>query len=155
VLAVPTDVTDPAAVKQLFDAAVARFGRLDVLFNNAGAAAKSTPVEELDLDVWRRVIDTNVTGVMLCAQAAFRVMKSQSPQGGRIINNGSIASERPRPMMVAYTASKHHQVARARGPALQHRLRTDRHRQCADGPGHPDVERHAAGGFLDEARTDF
>ncbi len=120
-LAVPTDVTDPAAVKQLFDAAVARFGRLDVLFNNAGAAAKSTPIEELDLDVWRRVLDTNVTGVMLCAQAAFRVMKSQSPQGGRIINNGSIASERPRPMMVAYTASKHAVTGITKSLALEGR----------------------------------
>jgi NAD(P)-dependent dehydrogenase (short-subunit alcohol dehydrogenase family) len=78
-----------------------------VLFNNAGAAAPATPTDELDLEVWRRVIDTNLTGVFLCAQAAFRVMKAQQPQGGRIINNGSIASVTPRPNLAAYTASKH------------------------------------------------
>jgi len=106
-LVLSVDVTDAAAVTGMVQQTVARFGRLDVLFNNAGAAAAPTPVEDLPLDVWRRVIDTNLTGVFLCAQAAFRVMKSQTPQGGRIINNGSIASVTPRPNMAAYTASKH------------------------------------------------
>jgi len=106
-LVMSVDVTDAAAVASMVDQTVARFGRLDVLFNNAGAAAPPTPIEELPLEVWRRVIDTNLTGVFLCAQAAFRAMKSQTPQGGRIINNGSIASETPRPNMAAYTASKH------------------------------------------------
>jgi NAD(P)-dependent dehydrogenase (short-subunit alcohol dehydrogenase family) len=106
-LALSVDVTDAAAVTGMVQQTVARFGRLDVLFNNAGAAAPPTPVEDLALDMWRRVIDTNVTGVFLCAQAAFRAMKSQTPQGGRIINNGSIASMTPRPNMAAYTASKH------------------------------------------------
>jgi NAD(P)-dependent dehydrogenase (short-subunit alcohol dehydrogenase family) len=106
-LALSTDVTDPAAVAAMVQRTVARFGRLDVLFNNAGAAAPPTPTDELDVAVWRRVIDTNLTGVFLCAQAAFRAMKAQQPQGGRIINNGSIASVTPRPHLAAYTASKH------------------------------------------------
>jgi NADP-dependent 3-hydroxy acid dehydrogenase YdfG len=106
-LVVPTDVTDASAVTAMVDATVAKFGRLDVLFNNAGTAAPATPTDELDVAVWRRVIDTNVTGVFLCAQAAFRAMKAQQPQGGRIINNGSIAAVTPRPHLAAYTASKH------------------------------------------------
>jgi NAD(P)-dependent dehydrogenase (short-subunit alcohol dehydrogenase family) len=106
-LVLPTDVTDAVAVGNMVHRTVAQFGRLDVLFNNAGAAAPATPTDELDLEVWRRVIDTNLTGVFLCAQAAFRVMKAQQPQGGRIINNGSIASVTPRPNLAAYTASKH------------------------------------------------
>jgi NAD(P)-dependent dehydrogenase (short-subunit alcohol dehydrogenase family) len=106
-LVVPTDVTDAAAVTAMVNSTVEKFGRLDVLFNNAGTAAPPTPTDELDVAVWRRVIDTNVTGVFLCAQAAFRAMKAQSPQGGRIINNGSIASVTPRPHLAAYTASKH------------------------------------------------
>jgi NAD(P)-dependent dehydrogenase (short-subunit alcohol dehydrogenase family) len=106
-LVVPTDVTDAAAVTAMVGSTVAKFGRLDVLFNNAGTAAPATPTDELDVAVWRRVIDTNVTGVFLCAQAAFRAMKSQQPQGGRIINNGSIAAVTPRPHLAAYTASKH------------------------------------------------
>jgi NADP-dependent 3-hydroxy acid dehydrogenase YdfG len=106
-LVVPTDVTDASAVTAMVNSTVAKFGRLDVLFNNAGTAAPVTPTDELDVAVWRRVIDTNVTGVFLCAQAAFRAMKAQAPQGGRIINNGSIASVTPRPHLAAYTASKH------------------------------------------------
>jgi NAD(P)-dependent dehydrogenase (short-subunit alcohol dehydrogenase family) len=106
-LVVPTDVTDAAAVAAMVSRTVASFGRLDVLFNNAGTAAPPTPTDELDVAVWRRVIDTNLTGAFLSAQAAFRAMKSQQPQGGRIINNGSIASVTPRPNLAAYTASKH------------------------------------------------
>jgi NAD(P)-dependent dehydrogenase (short-subunit alcohol dehydrogenase family) len=107
VLVLPTDVTDATAVGNMVHRAVAHFGRLDVLFNNAGTAAPATPTDELDVELWRRVIDTNLTGVFLCAQAAFRIMKSQQPQGGRIINNGSIAAATPRPNLAAYTASKH------------------------------------------------
>jgi NAD(P)-dependent dehydrogenase (short-subunit alcohol dehydrogenase family) len=107
VMPLVTDVTNADAVASLFDATVKRFGRVDLLFNNAGAAAPPTPSDELPLEVWRRLVDTNLTGAFLCAQAAFRVMKAQSPQGGRIINNGSIASVTPRPNMIAYTASKH------------------------------------------------
>jgi NAD(P)-dependent dehydrogenase (short-subunit alcohol dehydrogenase family) len=106
-LPLSVDVTDAAAVQDMVSRTVARFGRLDVLFNNAGATAPPTPTEDLPLEVWRKVIDTNLTGSFLCAQAAFRAMKAQQPQGGRIINNGSIASETPRPNLAAYTASKH------------------------------------------------
>lgn len=106
-LVIPVDVTDAVAVASMVDQTVGKFGRLDVLFNNAGTAAPPTPTDELAPEVWRRVIDTNLTGAFLCAQAAFRAMKAQEPQGGRIINNGSIASVTPRPNMAAYTASKH------------------------------------------------
>jgi NAD(P)-dependent dehydrogenase (short-subunit alcohol dehydrogenase family) len=106
-LPMSVDVTDAAAVQAMVARTVAHFGRLDVLFNNAGATAPPTPTEDLALEVWRKVIDTNLTGSFLCAQAAFRAMKAQQPQGGRIINNGSIASETPRPNLAAYTASKH------------------------------------------------
>ncbi|MFO1502244.1 MAG: SDR family oxidoreductase [Steroidobacteraceae bacterium] len=106
-LPLSVDVTDAAAVSDMVARTVARFGRLDVLFNNAGATAPPTPTEDLPLEVWRKVIDTNLTGSFLCAQAAFRAMKAQTPQGGRIINNGSIAAETPRPNLAAYTASKH------------------------------------------------
>jgi NAD(P)-dependent dehydrogenase (short-subunit alcohol dehydrogenase family) len=106
-LPISVDVTDAAAVVAMVSRTVAHFGRLDVLFNNAGATAPPTPTEDLPLEVWRKIIDTNLTGSFLCAQAAFRAMKAQQPQGGRIINNGSIAAETPRPNLAAYTASKH------------------------------------------------
>jgi NAD(P)-dependent dehydrogenase (short-subunit alcohol dehydrogenase family) len=106
-LVVPTDVTDATAVRGMVEGTIAKYGRLDVVFNNAGTSAPPAPIDELPLDAWRRVVDTNLTGVFLVAQAAFRAMKAQNPQGGRIINNGSIASTTPRPHMVAYTASKH------------------------------------------------
>jgi NAD(P)-dependent dehydrogenase (short-subunit alcohol dehydrogenase family) len=106
-LPMSVDVTDAAAVQAMVARTVSHFGRLDVLFNNAGATAPPTPIEDLSLDMWRKVVDTNLTGSFLCAQAAFRAMKAQQPQGGRIINNGSIASETPRPNLAAYTASKH------------------------------------------------
>ncbi len=104
---VATDVTDPASVEALFARAVERFGRVDLLFNNAGTGAPPAPLEDVSLEQWKRVIDTNLTGVFLCTQAAFRQMKAQHPRGGRIINNGSIAATAPRPHMIAYTASKH------------------------------------------------
>ena len=106
-LAVVTDVADADSVKALFDAAVNRFGRVDVLFNNAGVGAPAIPLEELTLAQWKNVVDINLTGMFLCIQQAFRVMKSQSPQGGRIINNGSIAATTPRPNSSPYTATKH------------------------------------------------
>ncbi len=106
-LVVPTDVTDEAAVAGMVQRVTTHFGRLDVLFNNAGTTAPGVPFEDLPVEAWRKVIDTNLTGAFLCAQAAFRAMKSQAPRGGRIINNGSIAATTPRPHMVAYTASKH------------------------------------------------
>ena len=107
VLAMATDVGDPAQVGALFDACVAKFGRLDLLFNNAGAGAPSVPLEDLAFEDWARVVATNLNGPFLCTQNAFRVMKAQSPQGGRIINNGSISATAPRPHSVAYTSTKH------------------------------------------------
>jgi NAD(P)-dependent dehydrogenase (short-subunit alcohol dehydrogenase family) len=106
-LAVPTDVTDPAQVDALFAAAVQRFGRIDLLFNNAGISANGIAFEDLSVETWRSVVDVNLTGMFLCAQAAFRAMKAQSPQGGRIINNGSISAHAPRPDSAPYTATKH------------------------------------------------
>jgi NAD(P)-dependent dehydrogenase (short-subunit alcohol dehydrogenase family) len=106
-LVVPTDVTDAASVTALFAATVKRFGRVDLLFNNAGISALSTPLEDLELSVWNNVVNTNLTGMFLCIQQAFRAMKAQSPQGGRIINNGSISAHAPRPNSIAYTATKH------------------------------------------------
>ena len=106
-LCVETDVTSSASVAALFDAAVAHFGRVDLLFNNAGISLPSTPVEDVAEDDWRRVVETNLTGMFLCLQAAFRAMKAQSPKGGRIINNGSISAHAPRPGSIAYTATKH------------------------------------------------
>ncbi|AUG76908.1 3-oxoacyl-ACP reductase [Kitasatospora sp. MMS16-BH015] len=106
-LAVPTDVTDQTAVEALFATAAERFGRVDLLFNNAGSFGTPVPVDELALADWRAVVDLNLTGAFLCAQAAFRQMKAQRPQGGRIINNGSISAHVPRPHSIAYTATKH------------------------------------------------
>jgi len=106
-LAVPTDVADPAAVRGLFDAAIARFGRIDLLFNNAGTGAPAVPVEELTAAQWKNVVDVNLSGMFYCIQNAFRVMKAQTPRGGRIINNGSISAHAPRPHSIAYTATKH------------------------------------------------
>ncbi len=106
-LAVPTDVTNPESVEALFNAIESRFGRLDLLFNNAGVNAPAVPMDELPLEKWFNAINTNVTGVYLCARAAFGLMRRQSPQGGRIINNGSISAHTPRPFTAPYTASKH------------------------------------------------
>ena len=106
-MAVSTDVSDEASVKALFDATVQKFGRVDLLFNNAGVNAPGIPLEELTLAQWKNVVDINLTGMFLCIQAAFRVMKDQSPRGGRIINNGSISATTPRPNSIAYTSTKH------------------------------------------------
>ncbi len=106
-LVVPTDVTDPAAVAELFERTRSHFGRLDLLFNNAGTSAPPVPFEDLTLAQWQAVVDVNLTGMFLCAQAAFRLMKSQEPRGGRIINNGSISAHAPRPNSAPYTATKH------------------------------------------------
>ena len=106
-LCVATDVTRPEQVKALFDAAVARFGRLDVVFNNAGTNAPGVPLEDLSVEDWKAVVDTNLSGPFYVMQNAFRVMKGQSPRGGRIINNGSVSSEVPRPDSAPYAATKH------------------------------------------------
>ncbi|HSK91342.1 MAG TPA: SDR family oxidoreductase [Euzebyales bacterium] len=103
----PADVTDAAAVQRLFDGVVARHGRVDVLFNNAGWIGPSAPVDEIDVDAWRAVVDVNLTGVFLCTRAAFRIMRTQQPRGGRIINNGSLSAQTPRPHSAPYAATKH------------------------------------------------
>jgi NAD(P)-dependent dehydrogenase (short-subunit alcohol dehydrogenase family) len=106
-LVVPADVSDAGAVDALFDAVLARFGRVDLLFNNAGSFGATALIDEYPLDAWRALVDTNLTGAFLCARRAFRAMREQEPPGGRIINNGSISAHTPRPHAVAYTATKH------------------------------------------------
>jgi NAD(P)-dependent dehydrogenase (short-subunit alcohol dehydrogenase family) len=106
-LVVPADVTDPDSVRALFAGAKQAFGRLDLLFNNAGTGAPAVPLEDLTYEQWRHVVDVNLTGMFLCTQQAFRAMKDQDPRGGRIINNGSISAHAPRPDSAPYTATKH------------------------------------------------
>ncbi|MEN9900559.1 MAG: Glucose 1-dehydrogenase 4 [Pseudomonadota bacterium] len=107
VLAVPTDVTQEDSVANLFAQCVKTFGRVDLLFNNAGVSTPAIPLPELSLEMWKGVVDTNLTGMFLCIREAFRVMKDQKPMGGRIINNGSISATTPRPFSIAYTSTKH------------------------------------------------
>lgn len=121
VLIVPTDVTDQASVQNLFRMARNRFGRLDLLFNNAGVSAPGGALEDVTLEQWKQVIDTNVTGTFLCTQEAFRLMKSQQPRGGRIINNGSISAHVPRPNSAPYTAAKHAVTGLTKSTALDGR----------------------------------
>ena len=106
-IAVATDVTDPASVKALFSAVEGKWGRVDVLFNNAGTGAPAVPMDELPWEKWKAVVDANLNGSFLCAQAAMALMKRQSPRGGRIINNGSISAHSPRPNTAAYSSTKH------------------------------------------------
>ena len=106
-LVVPTDVADPASVEKLFDSVVNHHGRVDLLFNNAGVSAPGIPLDELSIDQWKNVVDINLNGMFYCLRQAFKVMKSQVPMGGRIINNGSISATAPRPNSIAYTATKH------------------------------------------------
>jgi len=120
-LPVPTDVRDPVAVQSLFATTRERFGRLDLLFNNAGVALGGGPLEDVTIDEWRSIVDVNVTGVFLCTQQAFRLMKDQQPQGGRIINNGSISAHAPRPHSAPYTATKHAITGLTKSTALDGR----------------------------------
>ncbi|MFI6344116.1 SDR family oxidoreductase [Streptomyces sp. NPDC050560] len=120
-LAVPTDISRPEQVTALFDAVREHFGRVDLLFNNAGAAVPRRPVAEVDLADWRRVMDTTVTGTFLCAREAFRVMREQSPRGGRIINNGAPSAHVPRPHAIAYTTAKHAVLGLTRALSLDGR----------------------------------
>lgn len=120
-LAVATDVGDPASVENLFGRIRNEFGRLDVLFNNAGMGAPAVPMEELTFEQWQAVVSVNLTGVFLCTQAAIRLMKNQNPQGGRIINNGSISAYVPRPMSAPYTATKHAITGLTRSTSLDGR----------------------------------
>ncbi len=120
-IAVPTDVTDPASVRALFAAARERFGRLDLLFNNAGITTRGVPIEELTPEQWKAVVDVNLTGTFLCTQQAFLLMKDQRPRGGRIINNGSISAHSPRPHSAPYTATKHAITGLTKSTALDGR----------------------------------
>ena len=120
-IAVTTDVRQPGSVRELFSWTVERFGRVDVLFNNAGIGAPARPLEELTFEQWQAVVETNLTGAFLCTQEAFRVMKTQDPQGGRIINNGSISATTPRPNSAPYTATKHAITGLTKSTALDGR----------------------------------
>ena len=120
-LAVSTDVANPESVRQLFAQARARFGRLDVLFNNAGVGAPAVNMEDLTYEQWKNVVDINLTGVFLCTQEAFKLMKDQTPRGGRIINNGSISAHAPRPNSAPYTATKHAITGLTKSTALDGR----------------------------------
>jgi NAD(P)-dependent dehydrogenase (short-subunit alcohol dehydrogenase family) len=121
VLAVPADVTDPTSVKSLFNTTAEAYGRLDLLFNNAGVGAPPIPLDDLTYDQWKAVVDTNVTGTFLCTQEAFRLMKRQTPRGGRIINNDSISAHAPRPNSAPYTATKHAITGLTKSTALDGR----------------------------------
>ncbi|MEM9683821.1 MAG: SDR family oxidoreductase [Pseudomonadota bacterium] len=120
-LIVPTDVTDEASIKALFAEAKDAFGRLDLLFNNAGTGTPSTSIEELTVEQWQRVVDTNLTGPFICTQEAMRIMKDQDPMGGRIINNGSISAHVPRPGSAPYTSTKHGVTGLTRSTSLDGR----------------------------------
>ena len=120
-LPVPTDLTDSAAVQALFDTVRSTHGRLDVLFNNAGMGSPPVPMDELTFEQWKAVVDVNLTAVFLCTQQAFRLMKTQSPRGGRIINNGSISAHVPRPFSAPYTATKHAITGLTRATSLDGR----------------------------------
>ncbi|WP_067973235.1 SDR family oxidoreductase [Nocardiopsis trehalosi] len=120
-LAVPTDVADPDAVRALFAAVRDRWGRVDVLFNNAGAMPPPTPLDEVGDDAWRAVVDVNLTGAFWCAREAFAAMRAQDPAGGRIINNGSISAQVPRPLAIGYTATKHAVTGLTKAIALEGR----------------------------------
>jgi NAD(P)-dependent dehydrogenase (short-subunit alcohol dehydrogenase family) len=118
---VPADVRDPASVHALFSQTKEAFGRLDVLFNNAGVSAPGIPLEDLSYEQWKAVVDTNLTGAFLCTQEAFKIMKSQEPRGGRIINNGSISAHAPRPNSAPYTSTKHAMTGLTKSTALDGR----------------------------------
>jgi NAD(P)-dependent dehydrogenase (short-subunit alcohol dehydrogenase family) len=121
-LPVPTDVSKPDSVRALFDRVVERFGRVDVLFNNAGRGAPAVPLEDLTFEQWQAVVDVNLTGMFLCTQAAFRVMKAQVPRGGRIINNGSLSAHAPRPHSAPYTSTKHAVTGLTKATSLDGRV---------------------------------
>jgi NAD(P)-dependent dehydrogenase (short-subunit alcohol dehydrogenase family) len=120
-LVVPADIADPASIKALFAKTKETFGRLDVLFNNAGIGAPAVPIEDLPYEKWKAVVDTNLNGTFLCTQEAIRIMKEQTPRGGRIINNGSISAHTPRPFSIAYTSTKHAMTGLTKSTALDGR----------------------------------
>ena len=147
-LALSADVTDPAAVQALFERTVQAFGRVDLLFNNAGMGAPAVPLEELAAEQWRGVVDVNLNGMFWCLQAAFRVMKAQSPRGGRIINNGSISAHAPRPHSIAYTATKHAVTGLTKAAALDGRAHDIAVGQIDIGNAATDMTTRMAAGIL-------
>ena len=147
-LVCPTDISDPASVAALFDTVRQNFGRLDVLFNNAGIWPPSIPLEDLTFDQWRETVDVNITGTFLCAQAAFRIMQAQDPRGGRIINNGSISAEAPRPHSAPYTATKHAITGLTKSLALDGRAHDIACSQIDIGNAATDMTETMAAGIL-------
>jgi NAD(P)-dependent dehydrogenase (short-subunit alcohol dehydrogenase family) len=147
-LAVPTDVGDPASVKALFSATREAFGRLDLLFNNAGSGAPAVPLEDLTYEQWRAVVDANLTGAFLCTQEAIRIMKEQQPRGGRIINNGSISAHAPRPHSAPYTATKHAITGLTRSTSLDCRQYDIACGQIDIGNAATEMTERMAGGIL-------
>jgi len=145
-LAVPTNVADPASVAALFAEVKAAFGRLDVLFNNAGVGAPGVNIEELTFEQWKNVVDINLTGVFLCTQEAIRIMKDQSPRGGRIINNGSISAHAPRPNSGPYTATKHAVTGLTKSTSLDGRKYDIACSQIDIGNAHTDLAARMAQG---------
>jgi NAD(P)-dependent dehydrogenase (short-subunit alcohol dehydrogenase family) len=145
---VAPDVTDPAAVHRLFETVRDTFGRLDVLFNNAGVSPPGIPLEDITFEQWRKVVDVNLTGSFLCTQEAFRLMKAQQPRGGRIINNGSIAAHVPRPNSVPYAATKHAITGLTKATALDGRAFDIACGQIDIGNAATDMARRFAGGVL-------
>jgi NAD(P)-dependent dehydrogenase (short-subunit alcohol dehydrogenase family) len=147
-LPVATDVTDPSAVHRLFEMVRETFGRLDVLFNNAGVSSAGIPLEDITFEQWRKVVDVNLTGSFLCTQEAFRLMKAQQPRGGRIINNGSIAAHVPRPNSAPYAATKHAITGLTKATALDGRAFDIACGQIDIGNAATDMARRFAGGVL-------
>ena len=147
-IAVPTDVSDPDSVAALFAAAKAAFGRLDVLFNNAGVGAPGVNIEELTFAQWKNVVDINLTGVFLCTQQAIRLMKDQSPRGGRIINNGSISAHAPRPNSAPYTSTKHAVTGLTKSTSLDGRKYDIACSQIDIGNAHTELAARMANGVM-------
>jgi NAD(P)-dependent dehydrogenase (short-subunit alcohol dehydrogenase family) len=145
---VPTDVTDAESVRHLFDAVRGSFGRLDVLFNNAGVSAPGVPLEDITIEQWRSVVDVNLTGAFLCTQQAFRLMKEQQPRGGRIINNGSISAHVPRPRSAPYAATKHAITGLTKSTALDGRAFDITCGQIDIGNAETEMTRRFSGGVL-------
>lgn len=146
--AVPTDITDATSVATLFDNIRHEFGRLDVLFNNAGIGAPAVPLDELTLEQWQAVVDVNLTGAFLCTQQAFRLMKTQTPRGGRIINNGSISAQVPRPLTAPYTATKHAITGLTKATSLDGRAHDIACGQIDIGNAATDMTEEMAAGIL-------
>jgi NAD(P)-dependent dehydrogenase (short-subunit alcohol dehydrogenase family) len=147
-IAIPADVTDPVSVRQLFERLRAEFGRLDVLFNNAGMSAPGVPLEDLTVQQWQSIVDVNLTGAFLCTQQAFRLMKVQQPRGGRIINNGSISAHVPRPNSAPYTATKHAITGLTKSSALDGRAFDIACGQIDIGNAETEMTRRFTGGVL-------